>query len=50
MKKPTKRLVAALLAVASLLVLVACSGGKPEQPANRELSAYTAFPESEVIY
>lgn len=35
MKKPTKRLVAALLAVASLLVLVACSGGKPEQPANK---------------
>lgn len=50
MKKPTKRLVAALLAVASLLVLVACSGGKPEQPANKELSVYTAFPESEVIY
>ena len=64
MKKSTKRLFAAVLAAASLLALTAC-GGKTEEPktddsaqteqpaessGSKELSVYTAFPESEVIY
>ena len=63
MKKSTKRLFAAVLAAASLLALTAC-GGKTEEPktddsaqteqpaessGSKELSVYTAFPESEVI-
>ena len=66
MKKSTKRLFAALLAATSLLALTACGGSstddssantddtQTEQPAessgSKELSVYTAFPESEVIY
>ena len=64
MKKSTKRLFAALLAATSLLALTACGGGKTEAPktddskteqpaessGSKELSVYTAFPESEVIY
>ena len=63
MKKSTKRLFAALLAATSLLALTAGGGkaeapktddSKTEQPAessgSKELSVYTAFPESEVIY
>ena len=64
MKKSTKRLFAAVLAAASLLALTACGGGKTEAPktddskteqpaetsGSKELSVYTAFPESEVIY
>ena len=64
MKKSTKRLFAALLAATSLLALTACGGGKTEAPktddskteqpaessGTKELSVYTAFPESEVIY
>lgn len=66
MKKSTKRLFAALLAATSLLALTACGGSstddssantddtQTEQPAessgSKELSVYTAFPESDVSF
>ncbi len=64
MKKTTKRLLAILLSAVTVLSLTACGGGKSDAPSgdsqgsdtpaassgSNQLTVYTAFPESEVVY